>query len=41
MRDYLHQNEIDKLLTAAKASPRYGQRNYLLVLLALRRARPQ
>jgi len=38
LRDYLHQNEIDKLLTAAKASPRYGQRNYLLVLLALRHA---
>jgi len=30
MRDYLHQNEIDKLLTAARASPRYGQRNHLL-----------
>jgi hypothetical protein len=24
MRDYLHQSEIDKLLTAAKVSPRYG-----------------
>jgi len=38
MRDHLHQNEIDKLLTAAKASPRSGQRNYLLVLPALRHA---
>ncbi len=38
MRDYLHQNEIDKLLIATTASPRFGQRNYLMVLLALRHA---
>jgi len=38
IRDYLHLNEIDKLLATAKASPRYGQRNSLLVLLALRHA---
>lgn len=38
MRDYLHPAEIDRLLAAAKTFPRYGQRNYLLVLLAYRHA---
>jgi integrase len=38
MGDYLHQNEIAKLVTAAKVSPRHMQRNNLLVMLALRHA---
>src|SRR5437762_3012625 len=38
MRDYLHPNEIEKLLAAAKASPRHGTRNHLLALLAFRHA---
>lgn len=38
MRDYLHPKEIDRLLAAARASPRCGKRSYLLALLAVRHA---
>jgi site-specific recombinase XerD len=38
MRDYLNENEVIELLAAAKKSPRYGLRNYLLVLFAFRHA---
>lgn len=38
MRHYLHTDEIDRLLAAAKRSPRYGRRNHLMVLLAFRHA---
>lgn len=37
-RDYLNQGEVEKLLAGARASPRYGQRNYLLMLLGFRHA---
>jgi len=37
-RDYLHPSEIDKLLSAAKLSPRHGLRNHLMILLAYRHA---
>ncbi len=37
-RDYLHPAEIEKLLSAAKASPRHGLRNHLMILLAYRHA---
>ena len=36
--DYLHSVEIDKLLSAAKLSPRHGTRNHLMILLAFRHA---
>lgn len=38
MRDYLHPQEIDRLLTAAKTFPRHGTRNHLLILVAYRHA---
>lgn len=38
MRNYLHLDEIDRLLAAARRSPRYGLRNHLMVLLAFRHA---
>src|ERR1039458_2382117 len=37
-RDYLHPKEIDRLLEAAKLSPRYGIRNYAMMLIAFRHA---
>ncbi len=37
-RDYLHDKEVERLLSAAKTSPRYGHRNYLLCLSAFRHA---
>ncbi|WP_287963022.1 tyrosine-type recombinase/integrase [Alcanivorax sp.] len=36
MRDYLFPSEIDRLIEAAKKSPRHGVRNSLMVLLAYR-----
>jgi site-specific recombinase XerD len=37
-RDYLHPKEIDRLLEAARSFPRYGTRNYALMLTAFRHA---
>ena len=37
-RDYLHDKEVDRLLAAAKESPRHGLRNHLLALCAYRHA---
>jgi integrase len=37
-RDYLQPREIDRLLEAAKSFPRYGIRNYVLMLMAFRHA---
>lgn len=36
MRDYLFPEEIERLIAAAKRSPRHGVRNNLMVLLAYR-----
>lgn len=37
-RDYLQDKEVDRLLAAAKDSPRHGLRNYLFALSAYRHA---
>src|ERR1700730_6698602 len=36
LRDYLTRDEVASLLRAAKKSPRYGARNYAMILLAYR-----
>ena len=36
LRDYLTRDEVTSLLRAAKKSPRYGVRNYAMILLAYR-----
>ena len=36
LRDYLTRDEVSALLRAAKKSPRYGARNYAIILLAYR-----
>src|SRR5437867_1655387 len=36
LRDYLTRDEVAALLRAAKKSPRYGARNYAMILLAYR-----
>src|SRR6266699_13527 len=36
LRDYLTRDEVASLLRAAKKSPRYGVRNYAMILLAYR-----
>jgi len=36
LRDYLTKDEVQVLLRAAKHSPRYGPRNYAMILLAYR-----
>ena len=36
LRDYLTRDEVAALLRSAKKSPRYGARNYAMILLAYR-----
>jgi integrase len=36
LRDYLTRDEVTSLLRAAKKSPRYGARNYAMILIAYR-----
>src|ERR1700726_657016 len=36
LRDYLTRDEVTSLLRASKKSPRYGARNYAMILLAYR-----
>ena len=38
MRNYLHADELERLLAAARRSPRYGLRNHLMILLGFRHA---